>query len=131
MDLTAAPPESKEQRRIYHPECLFCVATGKALIAGRGEGGGAKEDGEEEGSGEGEEEEEEEVMLGDDDGLPYCTSAYEEKFRSRSAVTGEAFGESEEIFLLCGLPVSKVDLTALLHARPWCAFCSRCSTVAM
>ena len=101
--------EVVECRRVYHPGCLFCVATGKSL------GGGGQE-------GEGEGGEEEEVFLGDDDGLPYCADAYLQKFRAASALTGVVFGDGEEIFLTNGLPISQTDLTDLFHEH-WCAGC--------
>lgn len=46
-----------EVRRVYHPECLHCVATGEPL------GGGGGDD------------DAPEVFLGDDDGLPYTADA--------------------------------------------------------
>ena len=42
-------------------------------------------------------------MFGIDDGLPYSHDAYFEKY-GRDFLTGDEFGEDEELYLIQGLP---------------------------
>ena len=86
--------------RVYHPECLRCIVTREILDPAK-----------------------DEIMFGIDDGLPYAHDSYFEKY-GRDFLTGDEFGEDEELYLIQGLPFKAENYFDLM-ADNFCAGCGK------